>query len=104
MGQILRQGTPGLLLAVIKDVLPCLRCKALFNSLPGRRRPPATARRDPRAGQAYTEYLVILGFGVLLSFGMALSGANEDSIVERLYGYIFDYYASMANYLNLPFF
>jgi hypothetical protein len=88
-----------------KDLLPSRSCKALlFTLLRGRPRPTSIARRDPRTGQAYTEYLVILGFGVLLAFGMALSGANEESIVNRLYGYIFDYYASLANYMNLPFF
>ena len=88
-----------------KDLLPSASPKGLFAPLTGRSRPRpvASARCDPRAGQAYTEYLVILGFGVLLAFGMVIGGTNQDSVVNRLYGYMFDYYASLANFLNLPF-
>lgn len=93
------------MLNMMKDLLPSLLSKAIFVLLQGRtRRQPATPRLDPRAGQAYTEYLVILGFGVLLAFGMVIGGINQDSVVNRLYGYIFEYHASLANYLNLPFF
>lgn len=90
---------------MMKHLLPSPSYKALFLLLPGcSRRHPTPGRRDPRAGQAYTEYLVILGFGVLLAFGMVIGGSNPDSILNRLYGYIFDYHASLANFLNLPFF
>ena len=90
-----------------RDLFPYASREGLIALLTGRSRPRpvvATTRRDPRAGQAYTEYLVILGFGVLLAFGMTIMGANEESVVNRLYGYIFDYHASLANFLNLPFF
>lgn len=88
---------------MIKALLSSLSQKGFFALRPLHSGPRPDGR-DPRAGQAYTEYLVILGFGVLLAFGMALSGANEGSILNRLYGYIFDYHASLANFLNLPFF
>jgi hypothetical protein len=62
----------------------------------------------PRAGQAYTEYLVILLFGVFLALGVVVLDTGvppgEVGIMDRLYGYIFDYYAGMANFLNLPIF
>ena len=64
--------------------------------------------RDLRAGQAYTEYLVILLFGVFLSLGVVVIDRQilpeEVRIMDRLYGYIFDYYAGVANFLNLPVF
>ena len=63
---------------------------------------------DLRAGQAYTEYLVILLFGVFLSLGVAVVDSKilpeELRIMDRFYGYIFDYYGAVANFLNLPFF
>ena len=69
---------------------------------------PIRDARDPRAGQAYTEYLVILLFGVFLCLGLAVfEGAllpEEVRIMDRLYGYIFDYYAGLANFINLPIF
>jgi len=67
---------------------------------------PRTGARDPRAGQAYTEYLVVLLFGVFLCLGVVVidQGQPELHIMDRLYGYIFDYYASMANFVSLPTF
>jgi len=59
-------------------------------------------------GQAYTEYLVILLFGVFLCLGVVVIDRQllpeEVKIMDRLYGYIFDYYASLANFINLPVF
>ena len=67
-----------------------------------------TRGSDPRAGQAYTEYLVILLFGVFLCLGVVVIDRHllpeEVKIMDRLYGYIFDYYAGLANFLNLPIF
>ncbi len=69
---------------------------------------PRFSRRKRRLGQAYTEYLVILLFGVFLSLGLVVIERQlppeQTKIVDRLYGYIFDYYASLANFLNLPVF
>ena len=68
-------------------------------------RRPAETRRRARAGQAYTEYLIILFFGVLVCLGVvALDQQQEPRIMETLYGYMFEYYAGMANYLSLPIF
>jgi len=65
-------------------------------------------RRNLRSGQAYTEYLVILLFGVFLCLGLVVIDSQllpeEVRIMDRLYGYIFDYYASLANFINLPIF
>jgi hypothetical protein len=64
--------------------------------------------RDLRAGQAYTEYLVILLFGIFMCLGVAVIDGEllpeEMRIMDRLYGYIFDYYAGLANFINLPIF
>ena len=64
--------------------------------------------RDLRAGQAYTEYLVILLFGVFACLGLAVFDSTlppeEARIMDTLYGYIFDYYAGLANFLSLPIF
>ncbi len=72
------------------------------------RRSSILGGRDLRAGQAYTEYLVILLFGVFLSLGVVVIDRQilpeEVRIMDRLYGYIFDYYAGVANFLNLPVF
>lgn len=61
-----------------------------------------------RAGQAYTEYLVVLLFGVFMCLGLVVIDREilpeEMRIMERLYGYIFDYYAGLANFLSLPTF
>jgi hypothetical protein len=69
---------------------------------------PGLGRRDPRAGQAYTEYAVILLFGVFLGLGVVVVDREvlpeQLRIMDRLYGYMFDYYAALANFLNLPFF
>ena len=69
---------------------------------------PIRGERDPRAGQAYTEYLVILLFGVFLCLGLAVFEdmvlPEEVRIMDRLYGYVFDYYAGLANFINLPVF
>ena len=72
------------------------------------RRSSILGGRDLCAGQAYTEYLVILLFGVFMCLGLAvLDGGllpEEVRIMDRLYGYIFDYYAGLANFINLPIF
>ena len=72
-------------------------------------RPSSILRgRDLRAGQAYTEYLVVLLFGVFMCLGVAVFDdqllPDQVRIMDRLYGYIFDYYAGLANFINLPFF
>lgn len=71
--------------------------------------PPAIPRRslDPAAGQAHTEYLIILVFGVFLGLGIVVIDQllpEQLRIMDRLYGYIFRFYAGLANYLNLPCF
>jgi hypothetical protein len=67
-----------------------------------------SGRRDLQEGQAYTEYLIILLFGVFLGLGVVVIDRQllpeQIGIMDRLYGYIFDYYAGLANYLNLPCF
>jgi hypothetical protein len=72
------------------------------------RRSSISGGRDLRAGQAYTEYLVILLFGVFMCLGVVAIDASlppeEVGIMDRLYGYIFDYYAGLANFINLPIF
>ena len=72
------------------------------------RRSSISSGRDLRAGQAYTEYLVVLLFGVFMCLGVAVFDSalppEEVKIMDRLYGYIFDYYAGLANFLNLPIF
>jgi len=72
------------------------------------RRSSISGGRNLRAGQAYTEYLVILLFGVFMCLGVAVIDnellPEEVRIMDRLYGYIFDYYAGLANFINLPVF
>ncbi len=72
------------------------------------RRSSILGGRDLRAGQAYTEYLVILLFGVFMCLGVAVIDGTlppeQVRIMDRLYGYIFDYYAGLANFINLPIF
>jgi hypothetical protein len=72
------------------------------------RRSAILGGRDLRAGQAYTEYLVILLFGVFMCLGVAVIDGTlppeQVRIMDRLYGYIFDYYAGLANFINLPVF
>jgi len=72
------------------------------------RRTSISGGRDLRAGQAYTEYLVILLFGVFMCVGVAVTDSEllpeQVRIMDRLYGYIFDYYAGLANFINLPIF
>ena len=72
------------------------------------RRSSILGGRDLRAGQAYTEYLVILLFGVFMCLGVVVIDASlppeEVGIMDRLYGYIFDYYAGLANFINLLIF
>ncbi len=47
-------------------------------------------------------------FGILLAFGIVIVEREilpeQLRVLDRLYGYIFQYYASLADYLNLPFF
>jgi hypothetical protein len=61
-----------------------------------------------RRGQAYTEYLVVLVFGVFMCLGLVVIDREilpeEMRIMERLSGYVFDYYAGLANFLSLPIF
>lgn len=52
------------------------------------------------AGQAYTEYVVILAVLFALGFGVASVFIGFDQIREVF----FEYYASLANFLNLPCF
>ena len=72
------------------------------------RRSSISSGRDLRAGQAYTEYLVVLLFGAFMCLGVAVFDGTlppgEAGIMDTLYGYIFDYYAGLANFLNLPIF
>ena len=72
------------------------------------RRSSILGGRDPCSGQAYTEYLVILLFGVFMCVGVAVIDsslpAEQAGIMDRLYGYIFEYYAGLANFINLPIF
>lgn len=53
-------------------------------------------------GQAYTEYTIILVFGILVVGGIStLDGIiGTGGVLE----FFFNYYASLANYLNLAFF
>jgi len=55
---------------------------------------------NPTAGQALTEYILIVA--VWFPFGLMVASlfAGMD-VVE---GYIFDYYSSLANFFALPFF
>ena len=57
---------------------------------------------DPNkcAAQAYTEYVVILAVLFALGFGVTSVFMGFDLIR----GAIFEYYASLANFLNLPCF
>jgi len=72
------------------------------------RRSSISHGRDLRAGQAYTEYLVILLFGVFMCLGLVVIDTSlppeQVGFMDRLYGYIFDYYAGLANFINLPIF
>jgi len=69
-----------------------------------------------RSGQAYTEYLIILAVW-FVALGYVVAGSRDFSkhlfsgFVEvrgtgntNLLSLIFDFYASIANYLNLAFF
>ncbi len=101
-------------------LIPFMYKRPRRSSLSGRREPSARApgsrcpprlrdrRSGARGGQAYTEYLIILLFGVFLCLGVAVVDQQlmpeELRIVDRLYGYMFDYYAGVANFLNLPIF
>jgi hypothetical protein len=51
-------------------------------------------------GQAYAEYLIILAVLLGLGAGVASIFTGTDALQDIFY----DYYASVANYLNLPFF
>lgn len=81
---------------------------SVFGMMNKSRRSSILGGRDPRAGQAYTEYLVILVFGVFMCLGVVVVDRvllpEEVRIMDRLYGYIFDYYAGLANFINLPIF
>jgi hypothetical protein len=82
--------------------------RALPSRMAIRRRGIRTGRLDPGAGQAYTEYLIILVFSVFLGLGIVVIDREllpeEVRITDTLYGYLFDYYAGLVNYLNLPCF
>lgn len=56
--------------------------------------------RTERHGQAYTEYVVILAVLFGVGFGVASIFAGFEELREMFFGY----YASLANYLNLPCF
>ena len=92
----------------MKEYLLSWLVRALPPQEPGRLGRPPHGRRDLRAGQAYTEYAIILLFGVFLGLGVVVIDRQilpeQLRIMNRLYGYVFDYYAGLANYVNLPFF
>ena len=52
------------------------------------------------SGQAYTEYVVILA--VMFALGLAVTSVFLS--FDELYDIFYSYYASLANFLNLPFF
>jgi len=93
---------------VMKYKLPFSSDTESFQRLPRPLQRLSPGRRDLQEGQAYTEYLIILLFGVFLGLGIVVVDRalppEQLGIVDRLYGYIFDYYAGLANYLNLPCF
>ena len=93
---------------VMKHKLRFFTLTQSFHRLPRPRQRLFPERRDLQEGQAYTEYLIILVFGVFLGLGIVVVDRalppEQLGIVDRLYGYIFDYYAGLANYLNLPCF
>jgi hypothetical protein len=76
--------------------------------IPESRRSSNHGGRGLESGQAYTEYLVILLFGIFMCLGVVVIDQQllpeETKIMDRLYGYIFDYYAGLANFINLPVF
>jgi hypothetical protein len=61
---------------------------------------PGFSPPDSSGGQAYTEYVIILAVLFALGIGVASVFTGKDALQEIFY----DYYASLANYLNLPFF
>lgn len=63
----------------------------------GRNNPEALAEIR---GQAYTEYVVILAVLFGVGFGVASIFAGFDQLRQMFFGY----YASLANFLNLPCF
>jgi hypothetical protein len=90
-----------------KKDAPSRSSKASPSALHGTLQGSPPRRQWSLAGQAYTEYLLILLFGVFLGLGIAVIAPElpeQFRIVNRLYGYVFDYYASLANYLSLPLF
>ena len=95
------------MLVMKRKVLPSSLLE-LIHRLAGPSKQLSPCRRDLREGQAYTEYLIILLFGVFLGLGIVVIERvlpdEQLGIMNRLYGYIFDYYAGLANYLNLPCF
>lgn len=52
------------------------------------------------SGQAYTEYVVIL----TVTLGVAFGGVSLFVGFDALHDIFFQYYASLVNFLNLPFF
>ena len=95
-------------MVVMKHKLRSSNLTEPLHGLPGPFQRLSPGRRDLRKGQAYTEYLIILLFGVFLGLGVVVVDRvlppEQTGIMDRLYGYIFDYYAALANYLNLPCF
>ncbi|MEW6441506.1 MAG: hypothetical protein AB1640_11275 [bacterium] len=61
---------------------------------------PLGPGRGAPAGQAYTEYLVILM--VLFALGLGVSSVFVG--FEQIHQIFFSYYSSLANFLNLPLF
>ena len=58
------------------------------------------AKKTGRSGQAMAEYAVILGGGLII--GLATNGMFED--LHDIDQIIYDYYISLADYMNLAFF
>ncbi len=52
------------------------------------------------SGQAFTEYVVILAVILAVSIGVTSVFTGSNALQDIFY----DYYSSLANYLNLPFF
>ena len=61
---------------------------------------PLDRDRKKCCAQAYTEYVVILAVLFALGFGVTSVFVGFDTIR----GALFDYYSSLANFLNLPCF
>jgi hypothetical protein len=56
--------------------------------------------RMRNSGQSYTEYSIILA----VTLGVAFGVASAFTYLDLLHDNFFAYYASLVNFLNLPFF